>query len=90
MSTHHRYRSDLVPVTEEHEERTLLNHEARQALSIILLTTEAFQHEIFGSVTEAQAEALAQIYKNTTRLQGIMENILQILINEQQERYQSN
>lgn len=76
MSIQHRYLPELVSVAED-EEMAILNHEARNALCIVLMTTEALQFEIFGSLSATQAEALSKIHENATYLQALLESILQ-------------
>ena len=87
MPYQHRHLSTLAPAVESYEQRTILNHEARNALSVILLTTEAFQYEIFGSLTNTQKEALSKLHENTVHLQTLLEDILQILVDDQKDRY---
>jgi len=87
MPYQHRHLSTLAPAVESYEQRTILNHEAHNALSVILLTTEAFQYEIFGSLTSTQKEALSKLHENTVYLQTLLEDILQILVDDQKERY---
>ena len=55
-----------------------LNHELRTALSIVLLTTEALQLEIFGPLTLPQQEALGKLYEHTTQVQALIETFLQL------------
>ena len=87
MPYQHRHLSTLAPAVESYEQRTILNYEARNALSVILLTTEAFQYEIFGTQTNTQKEALSKLQENTVHLQTLLEDILQILVDDQKERY---
>ncbi len=55
-----------------------LNHELRTALSIVLLTTEALQLEIFGPLTLPQQDALGILHERTTQLQTLFETFLQL------------
>lgn len=76
MTTQHRYLPEPVTVTED-EEMAILNHEARTALCILLMTTEALQFELFGALSTAQTEALSKIHENATYLQALLDSILQ-------------
>lgn len=76
MSIQHRYRVESVAMDAD-EEMASLNHEARTALCIVLMTTEAMQFEIFGPLNAAQAEALTKLYENAVYLQTLLDGIWQ-------------
>ncbi len=88
MPTQHHRLSRPVAIAKDREQRMRLNHETRNALSIILLTIDAFQAELFGPVTKTQTEALTTIQENTTRLQVALEAILSLLVEERHKRYE--
>jgi hypothetical protein len=84
MSTQHRYRTEAAPLADA-EELARLHHAARDALSIVLMTTEALQVEIWGPLGKGQQEALAKIHENSIHLQTLLVAILAKAHGEQAE-----